>query len=571
MNCDLCNKNTELTSYDSLSLCTKCLKEYKAKEYWLIRTTNKKILGPYDTNKIQKLILDKKIVFLDEIAKPGRSWELIKNITSFKNIALDTGYDLDEATVDFDYSKISQTPTPIMSTNKYDKQVVNSRKLRLMTPSRSYYFSYKKIFPTLGILFIIILSFSIYRTYRKDKLNIVNNYQAEELDFNKLYIKAREYEEGGLFEKARTLYEKALTYRPNHPSARIKKLAIDLRLSKNLDSIEKELQILYADSNLGKIPDMDDQTDIRIFLGILETKKRNYNSALAYFNQALAIKPTSAFIYYNIGRILFIEKKYSESIEYFRNAQKLSPSFIDAILYEAKALLEMKEYEMAHMLFASSTLQNIYLREFYIIGAYAAVKARNESTAISLLKRYVFSDYMYNEKLLTPLYQIERADLLDECLEYLEQVEKQITDKTWVLYAKASIYSLKGDYKEAKSIVQSNNSTDMSILSFINYQEKDYDNAFENAQKALEIDYSNVLAHIYAGKVMFIRKNWGQALNHFTKAQSMGGSIGTEAKYLEGEVYDQYGKKDEAIIIWKKLLSQNPKYKIVWEKLQSSL
>ena len=44
-------------------------------------------------------------MFLDEVSKDGNDWDLIKNIASFKDLALKTDYKLSESTMDFDMNK----------------------------------------------------------------------------------------------------------------------------------------------------------------------------------------------------------------------------------------------------------------------------------------------------------------------------------------------------------------------------------------------------------------------------------------------------------------------------------
>lgn len=543
---------------------------------WLIRTISKEIIGPYNTSEVEELILKKKIVFLDEISKSTSDWELIKNIDDFKDIALEAGYDISESTKSIDISDSTarkdvynkRTPIP----PKFDKTVIDPRKYRYeYLRGKPSFLKSKPFIAIASILIIFIFYFGIKRviSYRNSidfKYGKSSTYET----FNKLYIRAEDYSKGGLFRKARDYYEKALKLKPAHSGIRIKKLAIDLYLNENLKSVEEKLKKLYAESNIGKIPDQYEQSSIRTFLGLLETKKGNYESAMDYFNQSLSIKQTNAHTYYNMGRITYEKKQYKKALEYFRNAQKLTSNFLEAILYEGLCLIKIGRTTEAYSLFSSSVLQNLKLKEFYVLGAYASIKVGNKLTAISLLKKVTSFDFFYKDKTFIPLYQIKRDDLSKEMFTYLNYIKENLdsSDRKWADYIKASFYIVKNDFNSARKILQSyNTSVALSMLGVIDFKDRNFNASKEKIKLALEKDYSNVLAHLYMGKLMMDGKNLGQALNHFTKAQSESGTINIEATLLKGDVYLKYNKSDEALIIWKKVLSIDYRYSPAWERI----
>jgi tetratricopeptide (TPR) repeat protein len=546
-------------------------------DMWLIRTIGKEIIGPYKTNEVEELILKKKIVFLDEISKSTNDWELIKNIDDFKDIALETGYDISESTKSIDISDSTsrkdvynkRTPVP----PKFDKAVSNPKKYRYeYLQGKQSFFKSKSFIALASILLVFIFYFGIkklvnYKTSISYKYGKSSTYET----FNKIYIKAEDYREGGLFRKASFYYKKALKFKPSHSGIRIKKLAIDLYLNENIKTVEKDFKKLYAESNIGKIPDQYEQSSIRTFLGLLEAKKRNYESAMDYFNQSLVIKQTNAHTYYNLGRIKYEKKEYKKALEYFRNAQKLTSNFLEAILYEGLCLIKLNQNIKAYSLFSSSVLvENLKLKEFYVLGVYTSLKVGNKLTALSLLKKITSFDFFYKNKTFVPLYQMKREDLSKEMFTYIEYIKENLdaSDKYWADYLKASFYIAQNDFNSAKKILKNyDTSVALSMLGVIAFESKMFDASRKKIELALEKDYSNVLAHLYMGKLMIKNKNFGQALNHFTKAQSESGTIYIEATLLKGDVYFEYNKLDEALIIWKKVLSIDYRYSPAWERI----
>ncbi|HOW16845.1 MAG TPA: hypothetical protein PK443_03950, partial [bacterium] len=89
-----------------MSESSRSSKKTKKSVKWLIRTTDCKILGPYNNEQVKELIGSKKVVFLDEIAQPGEDWTLIKNIDDFRELALGADYSLSESTANFDIEKL---------------------------------------------------------------------------------------------------------------------------------------------------------------------------------------------------------------------------------------------------------------------------------------------------------------------------------------------------------------------------------------------------------------------------------------------------------------------------------
>lgn len=585
--CTLCEKSVKkLVSYGKMLICKDCLKEQELQATdsldagkWLIRTTEGQIVGPYDHEKVRTLITDKKVVFLDEVSRNGEDWNLIKNIPSFKDLALKTDYKLDESTVDVDINDLGTTQE-----TRSDKRPPRFRKevkLPISLPELEVIKSAWKrpVFAVVAVLVVVVAGLSIYigtkhsssRTIAAQKAgNGENDY------FNKYYIKGREYEEGGLFKEALENYKKALTAVPDNSGVRIRKAAIDLMVYSNEVEASKALQELYSESNIGKITDQEELCDIKTFLGLLELEKNNIQSAIAYFNQALAIRPTNAYLYYNIGRAMYKQQNYIGAMEYFKNAKKLSASFSDAALYEGISLLKLNKYREAANVFNDAVTQNPNMREFYTFGAYAFMKSSNLSKAAALIKKVLEIDPYYFKREFTPLYQLAKEDFLTEEVTNTYELVKVLDggQKEETLCVFALLYLIKGYAEEAvKVLATSTNKTDTSeklmTRGIIYFHQQKMDEAKTNIDKSLELDYSNNIAHLYAGQIALSRNDLGQARNHFTKAQSADENTSLYATTLLGDIYIKSGEQNAAIILWKKVLSLDARYIPAWERILS--
>ncbi|MFH1223414.1 MAG: tetratricopeptide repeat protein [Pseudomonadota bacterium] len=583
--CSNCGKETKkIVVHGGVALCKECAKENKGQ--WLIRTTEGNIKGPYDFIKLRSLISDKKVVFLDEVSRDGEDWELIKNIDIFKDLALKTDYSLSESTVDVDISTLKRRePKPPVF--KKDKKPVSHRTPPKKRPEIMYeedivvtqkrpLSKWIPVFAAGAALVLFVSGLVYYSAKKTSQRNIFE--KADTLSagsdfFNKYYIKGRELEEGGLYKEALQYYHRALAAKQDHSGVRARKAAIDYLIMGNQATAGKTLQELYNDTNIGKISDQEEQCDIKNFLGIIEAKKGNYQSAYGYFNQALVIRPTNAYIYYNIGRILYKQESYVAAVEYFRNAKKLSSSFSDAALYEAVVLMRLTRFREAYQVFSDAIAQNPNVREFYTFGAYSAFKAYGADKAFNMLKKLLSLDPYYYKKEFTPLYQIDNDRSIKDEIVFVNEIIKSLGEaqKTQVGYALAILYLVDDNTDAALKLLpkdeQKSDSNAQLVSGMISFHQEHYSDAEKSINKSLELDYSSSLAHLYAG-LLFLRQNdLGQSRNHFTKAQSTDEATALYAMVMLGDVLYKTKYTNEALMLWKKVISMDSHYTPAWERV----
>jgi predicted Zn-dependent protease len=112
------------------------------------------------------------------------------------------------------------------------------------------------------------------------------------------------------------------------------------------------------DDALTKLTELDkklpDDPFVMNLLGAAHTKKKDYGQARQYFDRALEKQPNFFPAKFNLGELLFLERKYPEALEFFRQMQLADP---------ANELLQFKvflcEFQMGNSDAAAKALKKI--------------------------------------------------------------------------------------------------------------------------------------------------------------------------------------------------------------------
>ncbi len=82
-------------------------------------------------------------------------------------------------------------------------------------------------------------------------------------------------------------------------------------------------------------------------LGMVSLQQESYNKALAYYSNALQIKPDSADTYYNMGSIYSKQAKFEQAVEQYNKSLELDPNFPDAHYNLGNSLFKQGKLEEA--------------------------------------------------------------------------------------------------------------------------------------------------------------------------------------------------------------------------------
>ncbi|MHC4707953.1 MAG: sulfatase-like hydrolase/transferase [Planctomycetota bacterium] len=82
-------------------------------------------------------------------------------------------------------------------------------------------------------------------------------------------------------------------------------------------------------------------------LGMVSLQQGNYNKALAYYSNALQMKPDSADTYYNMGSVYSKQAKFEQAVEQYNKSIELDPNFPEAHYNLGNSLFKQGKLEEA--------------------------------------------------------------------------------------------------------------------------------------------------------------------------------------------------------------------------------
>ena len=94
------------------------------------------------------------------------------------------------------------------------------------------------------------------------------------------------------------------------------KLANSLNQQGEIDKAEKLYLEILNQSNK--------KYEALLSLGLINIKKKNFDSSIIFFKKAIKINKTDIRAYINIGNIFIILKNFSEAIKYLEKAKKIN-------------------------------------------------------------------------------------------------------------------------------------------------------------------------------------------------------------------------------------------------------
>lgn len=587
MKCSFCelNKN-ELTLYSrDQKICNSCIK----KTDFLVRTAEGNILGPYSTKELNALVENKIIVLLDEISLNGSEWLFLKDIELFKSAMEKSSYELDEKTMNISTKIIHKGDLPPTfvenNINKTtDKQVEKSDIREIFNKEffeeqsnnaineKSKNFFLKQSFVAISILVTVFLSIFVYDGYIKNKFvkgATASTIDDEKFSFNDYLLKAKEYQQTGLFKEADKFYIKSLEISPKSSPARLYHAGIALVEENNLSLAQTILAKLETEINMGQITEKNLKTDTNIFLGLLAMKLDKQENAVNYFKKAIAIDHSNKSAFYNLGVLYFKNENYDIAIQYFNSILEIDANNTDAMMYKGLISLFKQKYKEAAETFRKVTLKYPYGSMPYIYEAYAWYKLNDLSKTQELIKNITNLEPFFGGKLAKKLrYLTLKEKLVKYEKEFLDEISsaKEILKNPDIYVVQAFVLAEEEDYKIAKKILVKEikrfdeNSSLFASLGMLYYKEKNNKAAMHYIEKALMFDYSNALAHLYAALISLEDENTlTQALNHGIKAYTSN-NLFLFALMIQGDVYYKLKQTSEAMILWEKVLSLESRY-----------
>lgn len=268
-------------------------------------------------------------------------------------------------------------------------------------------------------------------------------------------------------------------------------------------------------------------------IGVVYYEAQDYDTALEYFEKSLKIKPGYALAYFNIGRVSYYMGNFQKSLSALQQDLKLDPYDTDAYRFIAKNYLEQgKNQEAINALNKAITLTPDYPKLYFDLSdAYQKsgdVKKDREAYE-KAMSFFLISgaDYIYHYN---RGVGYKRDGKIDQAAESFKKAIKLQPDYTDSYIHLSRIYE--SQYGKAKSIELLQKGLKAAPESLSLYDELghiykdngDSDNAFKLFTEAIPKIHGNCdktgVARIYEGLglVYYDRKQFDEALENFNKA-----------------------------------------------------
>lgn len=106
------------------------------------------------------------------------------------------------------------------------------------------------------------------------------------------------------------------------------------------------------------------------FFGIIEVRRKKFDSALLYFQKALKVSPNHVYANSNVGNVLLELKRYNEALIYFERVIAFDPNYVDAYCNKGNALQALGRYEEALAAYEKTiSIDPKYAEAFYGKGS----------------------------------------------------------------------------------------------------------------------------------------------------------------------------------------------------------
>ncbi|MDM8531802.1 tetratricopeptide repeat protein [Anaerolineales bacterium HSG25] len=396
--------------------------------------------------------------------------------------------------------------------------------------------------------------------------------------------------------------EELLEHLPDTPETKATRAKQLLKLAELYkDKGDKKTAQVKAESALALFEELDDQERQAysyIWLGNIQDDLRNRDEALALYQKAQALDPTSGLAYWGMGNIHNKNKDYDKAIAMYQKGIELSPDEVGLFQQLVKRYRETNRYEEAIQTYQegikhnpeSVTLHNglgdLYhqqKRHEEAITTYqtAIELAPKQRTAyISLIKIYleqqreadaqtIIDQFLKEDDASAIFYSslgnVYRDGQQDEKAMTAYQTTIALNPKlSWTYHSLLKLYLKQGQHEEADALIkQALTQPNLNTASFCDSvgdsygQHERYDKAIAAYNEAIELDpkyrypYQSILKIYLEQNCLFEARS---VLSRAIKADI------TSASFYKnlGDVYRQHKQHEDAIIAYQKAHDLEP-------------
>ncbi len=297
--------------------------------------------------------------------------------------------------------------------------------------------------------------------------------------------------------------------------------------------------------------------------GVVHWRMRRLQTAVADFNQAIALYPEFAEAFNNRGLVLSAIGLPNEALADFRRAVMLAPRYAAAYNNRGNALYTtgkyqaaLKSFGQAIALMPSSGVPYVGRGKTQIALGRPFAAMRELNRALALSPRSMTAYRARGDAFLaTRNYARAIADY-SQAITYAPKEPRGYLARASA-YTRAKKYTLAvRDLNKAVKL-GGRKPEALELLGFVKTQFKDYSSANAYLSQAIALDPENARALVLRARALMHLGSPNDGLNDINKAISaLPASV--EALNIRAEIHEALGKKDEAIADFRQALSRDP-------------
>lgn len=271
-----------------------------------------------------------------------------------------------------------------------------------------------------------------------------------------------------------------------------------------------------------------DESSLKESCGLLE-KIGNYEAAYNGYEMIRSINPSAAYPLYSIGRILEIEGRLSEALDYHRQAVEREPGNPECYFRMGIAYTKSHQYTKAEKSYRQAIiLDPTHSKSYTNLGYILDMHGKQDVAMQQFLKAV-----QYNPKSAEAHFNLGAL--------YGEEGNKEQAINEFRIGLEISPRCVEGRYNLALALIN----------------EGQYDEAMEEFRKIIKLEADNVNALFYLGFLYYRKGVYKKALKYLKKASELNPG-NAKILFYTGECLNNLEQPGEAVDYYKEVININP-------------
>ena len=334
----------------------------------------------------------------------------------------------------------------------------------------------------------------------------------------------------------------------------------------------------------------------RLILSAYYLRLKNFDKAVDVLKEGLTKTKADAALFNNIASVMFMQKKNAEGLGYLQKAKEADPAFLNSYFNTATYYAKTGDQEKALAEYRAVLQKDpLNLKALLILAGYyeskgndgealtyfgKAIETKEPSAYVALANFYMKKNQ--SEKALAMIEDaIKKAPKNPDLLELkgrTYQVEKKTKDAISAFdqveainpergirlkiqtYLAVKEYNRAGEEARRYIEITPKSARGYMILAEIYEAQGNSERAIEELKKAARVDITAGAPLIQLGYTHARKKEYAQALSAFDEATRKDPKSSAPALFGIGTIYEEQGKKQEAVKKYREALQRSPNY-----------